>query len=205
MKVLQIDSSILGSNSVSRDLTAAVVEQLKRGGETVELVHRDLAAAPLSHISVPDFPTDHPMSAMAPAGDGRDESQKALEEFLAADTVVIGAPMYNFTLPSQLKSWIDRILVPGKTFAYSADGVKGLVGDKRVIVVVSRGGLYGPGAPAAAFEHAETYLRGVFGFIGVTRFEVIVAEGLNTGDQGREAGLAGAREAISALAEPALA
>jgi FMN-dependent NADH-azoreductase len=83
--------------------------------------------------------------------------------------------------------------------------VKGLAGDKRVIVVVSRGGLYGPGAPAAAFEHAETYLRGVFGFIGVTRLEVIVAEGLNTGEQGREAGLAGARDAISALAEPALA
>jgi FMN-dependent NADH-azoreductase len=205
MKVLQIDSSILGAHSVSRDLTTAVVERLKQGGETVELTRRDLAAEPLGHISVPDLPTDHPMSGMAPAGAGRDESQKALDEFLAADAVVIGAPMYNFTLPSQLKAWIDRILVPAKTFAYSAEGVKGLAGDKRVIVVVSRGGLYGPGAPAAAFEHAETYLRGVFGFIGVTRLEVIVAEGLNTGEQGREAGLAGARDAISALAEPALA
>ena len=204
MKVLQIDSSILGSHSVSRDLTAAVVEQLKRGGETVELTRRDLAAEPLSHVSVPDLPTDHPMSAMAPAGQGRDESQKALDEFLAADTVVIGAPMYNFTLPSQLKAWIDRILVPGKTFAYSAEGVTGLAGGKRVIVVVSRGGLYHAGAPAAALEHVESYLRGVFGFIGVTQLELIVAEGLQTGDQGRETALAHAHRAISALAEPAL-
>ena len=91
-----------------------------------------------------------------------------LEEFLAADIIVLGAPMYNFTIPSQLKAWIDRILVAGKTFKYCAQGVEGLAGNKRVIVAISRGGFYGPGTPAAVGEHLETYLRWVFGFIGIT-------------------------------------
>ena len=93
--------------------------------------------------------------------------QAVLDEFLAADIVVIGAPMYNFTIPSQLKAWIDRILVAGKTFKYGPEGVQGLAGNKRVIVAISRGGFYGAGTPAAVGEHLETYLRWVFGFIGV--------------------------------------
>ena len=104
--------------------------------------------------------------------------------FWRADTVVIGAPMYNFTLPSQLKAWIDRIVVRGKTFQYGASGPQGLAGNKRVIVAISRGGFYGAGAPAAALEHLESYLRGVFGFIGVTP-EIIVAEGVNVGPEQR--------------------
>lgn len=112
-----------------------------------------------------------------------------LDEFLASDIVVIGAPMYNFTLPSQLKAWIDRILVAGKTFKYSEKGVEGLAKGKRVIVTVSRGGLYGAGAPAAAGEHLETYLRWVFGFIGISP-QIIVAEGLQIGPEAREKALA---------------
>src|SRR6202012_3032201 len=93
--------------------------------------------------------------------------QAVLEEFLAADIIVIGAPMYNFTIPSQLKAWIDRIVVGGKTFKYGANGPEGLAGNKRVIVAISRGGFYGAGTPTAALEHLESYLRGVFGFIGI--------------------------------------
>ncbi len=104
-----------------------------------------------------------------------------LEEFLAADIVVIGAPDVHFTIPSQLKAWIDRIVIAGKTFRYGAAGAEGLAGGKRVIIAVSRGGFYGAGTPAAAMEHLETYLRGVFGFIGVTDLEIIVAEGLLVG------------------------
>ena len=117
-----------------------------------------------------------------------------LEEFLAADIVVLGAPMYNFTIPSQLKAWIDRILVAGKTFKYSAQGVEGLAGNKRVIVAISRGGFYGAGTPAAVGEHLETYLRWVFGFIGITNPEFISADGIQVGPEHREKAVAGALE-----------
>jgi len=107
--------------------------------------------------------------------------------------------MYNFTIPSQLKAWIDRIVVPGKTFKYGAQGPEGLAGHKRVIVAVSRGGFYGAGTPTAALEHLETYLRGVFGFLGVTQLEFIAADGIQVGPEHREKALASALEAVTAL------
>jgi len=122
-----------------------------------------------------------------------------LEEFLAADIIVIGAPMYNFTIPSQLKAWIDRILVAGKTFKYGPEGAEGLAGDKRVIVAISRGGFYGADTPAAAGEHLETYLRWVFGFIGITDPEFISADGIQTGPDHREKAVAGALKAAGDL------
>lgn len=122
-----------------------------------------------------------------------------LNEFLDADIVVIGAPMYNFTIPSQLKAWIDRVLVAGKTFKYDANGPQGLAGNKRVIIAISRGGYYGPGTPAASLEHLETYLRGVFAFMGVTSPEFIVADGIQVGPEHREKALAGALQAATSL------
>jgi len=109
-----------------------------------------------------------------------------LDEFLAAGTVVIGAPMYNFTLPSQLKAWIDRILVAGKTFRYTADGPEGLAGGKRVIVALARGGIYSEGSPAASLEHLESYLEGVFNFIGIEP-EFVAADGLNISPEQKDA------------------
>jgi FMN-dependent NADH-azoreductase len=122
-----------------------------------------------------------------------------LEEFLAADIVVVGAPMYNFTIPSQLKAWIDRIVVGGKTFKYGANGPEGLAGNKRVIIAISRGGHYGADTPMAALEHLESYLRGVFGFIGVTNLEFIPADGIQLGPEHREKALAGALDAVTKL------
>jgi FMN-dependent NADH-azoreductase len=107
--------------------------------------------------------------------------------------------MYNFTLPTQLKAWIDRILIAGKTFRYTATGPEGLAGGKRVIVAVSRGGFYGPASPNAAAEHLESYLRTVFGFIGVTDLEFVSADGIQIGPEQREASLKGALEAASLL------
>ena len=107
--------------------------------------------------------------------------------------------MYNFTIPSQLKAWIDRILVAGKTFKYSEKGVEGLAGNKRVIVAISRGGFYGADTPAAAGEHLETYLRWVFGFIGITNLEIIAADGIQIGPEQREKAVAGALRAANAL------
>jgi FMN-dependent NADH-azoreductase len=126
--------------------------------------------------------------------------QAMLNEFLAADIVVIGAPMYNFTIPSQLKAWIDRILVSGKTFKYGPEGVQGLAGGKRIIVALSRGGFYGADTPAAAGEHLETYLRWVFGFIGIANPEFISADGIQVGPEHREKAVADALKAASSLA-----
>ncbi|GGC74328.1 FMN-dependent NADH-azoreductase [Chelatococcus reniformis] len=186
MKLLHIDSSITGGNSVSRQLTAGIVGQLRQAEPGVVVTYRDLAEEPLEHLTL----------TRMPQADGA--NRVVLDEFLDADIVVVGAPMYNFTVPSQLKAWIDRILIAGETFRYGAQGVEGLAGGKRVIVALSRGGFYGAGTPAAALEHLETYLRGVFGFIGVTP-ELIIAEGLQAGPEHRESALAAASDAVSRL------
>ena len=167
MTILHIDSSISGDQSATRQLTRSIVDQLKGAQWGERVVHRDLAANPLPHLTLASF-----------------ADTSVLDEFLAADTIVIGAPMYNFTLPTQLKAWIDRLAVAGTTFRYTENGPEGLVKGKRVMIAVARGGLYGAGAPAEALEHLETYLRGVFNFIGVEP-EFVVAEGLNLGPDQR--------------------
>jgi FMN-dependent NADH-azoreductase len=201
MTLLHIDSSILGDNSASRQVSAAIVARLRTLDPDPTVICRDLAATPLSHLGGGQVaarfgaPIEDEANKAEIANDGA-----VLDEFLAADTVVIAAPMYNFTLPSQLKAWIDRILVAGKTFSYSESGPVGLAGDKRVIVALSRGNLYGPGAPATAFEHAESYLRTVFAFIGVTRLEFVVAEGLQVSPDHRARGVEAALNAAADLA-----
>lgn len=162
MTILHIDASINGDNSASRAISRSIVDQLKKAQWGEEVVYRDLAAEPIPHLTLEAF-----------------ADSSVLDEFIAADTVVIGAPMYNFTLPTQLKSWIDRIVVAGKTFRYTQNGPEGLAKGKRVIIALARGGIYSQG-PAAALEHLETYLTGVFNFIGIEP-EFVVAEGLNLG------------------------
>ena len=188
MKLLHIDSSILGDHSVSRTVSAAIVSRLKAEIPGVEITYRDLAASPLSHLSGaylagqnPDVQHDQALQEDLSLGGA------ALAEFLASDIVVIGSPMYNFTVPSQLKAWIDRILVAGKTFHYTAAGAEGLVPGKRIIVGAARGGKYGPGTPHAAYEHQESYLRTVFGFMGIKNVEFVRAEGIALGPEQREA------------------
>jgi FMN-dependent NADH-azoreductase len=118
-----------------------------------------------------------------------------LAEFLGADIIVIGVPMYNFTIPSELKAWVDRIIVPGTTFRKGEAGPEGLAGNKRIILALARGGIYAAGSPFAAAEHAESLL----GFIGVTDIETAVAEGLNFLDR-RDSAIASARDAARQLA-----
>ncbi|MCW2382692.1 MULTISPECIES: FMN-dependent NADH-azoreductase [unclassified Sphingobium] len=185
MTVLHIDSSIQGENSITRQISAGIVERLTAEQPGADVRYRDLAAQPLPHLTLPGF--------------GTDEAAAVLAEFLDADTVVIGAPMYNFTISTQLKAWIDHIAVAGKTFRYDETGnAIGLAGDKRVIVALSRGGFYGAGTPAAAVEHAESYLRAVFGFIGIVP-EFIVAEGAAVGPEHRAAGIEAALAAVDQL------
>ena len=174
MTILHIDSSINGDSSVSRTLSTAVVDKLTRENPAAIVIRRDLVHQPLDHLTFAAF-----------------ADTSVLDEFLAAETVVIGAPMYNFTLPSQLKAWLDRILIAGKTFRYTANGPEGLAGGRRVIVALARGGIYSEGSPAAALEHLETYLRGVFNFIGIEP-EFVAADGLNVSPEQKEAAVAAA-------------
>jgi FMN-dependent NADH-azoreductase len=182
MKLLHIDASITGDTSVSRQISKAVVDRLREGVSDLEVTYCDLTSAPIPHLAGPPAP----------------EGEAELEEFVGADIVVIGAPMYNFTVPTQLKAWIDRVLIAGKTFRYGPNGPEGLAGNKRVIIAISRGGLYGTGSPAASAEHVESYLRAVFGFIGINP-EFIVAEGIMMGPEQREKAVAEALQAATSL------
>ncbi|ORE97798.1 FMN-dependent NADH-azoreductase [Aurantimonas sp. 22II-16-19i] len=200
MKLLHLDSSILGENSVSRALSRAAVERLVSENPGIEVSYRDLVAEPISHLTGrylagQSASVQHDQALQEDLALGG----RVLEEFLAADVVVIGVALYNFTVSSQLKAWVDRVAVAGKTFRYTEAGPEGLAGDKRVILTIARGGFYGAGTPAASFEHAETYLRTVFGFFGVTDLEVIVAEGIATGPEQREKATNDALGAIAGL------
>ena len=199
MKLLHIDSSVLGPHSVSRRISAAIVDRLRQATPNLEILYRDLTTTPLSHLSGPHLAATEGGAPDPALTQDLAAGQAVLEEFLATDIVVLGAPMYNFTIPSQLKAWIDRILVAGKTFKYGAQGAEGLAGHKRIIIAISRGGFYGTGTPAAAGEHLETYLRWVFGFIGVASPEFIFADGIKFGSEQREKALAEALQAATDL------
>ena len=188
MNLLHIDSSILGEHSASRTLTREIVTRLRAAEPGARVVYRDLAAQPLPHFSAGSLTAADGAVAAADA--------TALEEFLAADVVVIGAPLYNFSLPSQLKAWIDRISIKGRTFRYTAQGPQGLAGGKKVIVAISRGGVY---APDAGTEFGESYLRFLFGFLGITDLTFVRAEGLNVSPEHRDAALTQARAHIHRL------
>ena len=168
MTILHIDSSINGENSATRTISSRILDQLKAANPSAEVARRDLVSEPLPHLTLDAF-----------------ADTSVLDEFLAADTVVIGAPMYNFTLPTQLKAWIDRIVLAGKTFRYTENGPEGLARDKRVIIGLARGGFYNEGSPAAALEHLETYLSGIFNFIGIQP-EFVAADGLAVSPEQRQ-------------------
>ncbi|WP_430317624.1 FMN-dependent NADH-azoreductase [Pseudomonas nitroreducens] len=196
MKLLHIDSSILGDNSASRQLSAELVAAWAAAEQGVDVTYRDLAADAISHLSAASL-----VAAGTPA-ELRDAAQKheaalgeqSIEEFLAADAIVIGAPMYNFSIPSQLKAWIDRIAVAGKTFRYTESGPEGLAGGKKVIIVSTAGGTHA-GQPSGVAH--ENYLELVLNFLGITDIEVVRAEGLAYGDEPRRNAIAGAQASIA--------
>lgn len=201
MKLLHLDSSILGEGSASRQLSADIVAKYNADHAVVAVAYRDLAAEPVPHLSGALFAAANGADIKIEGELQRDIalSDELLSEFLAADVVVIGLGLYNFTVPSQLKAWVDRVVVRGKTFSYGETGPQGLLGGKKVVLAVARGGFYGPQSPMAAWEHAESYLRTLFGFLGVTDLEVVIAEGLSVGAEQRVQGLADASRQIAAL------
>jgi len=203
MTILHIDSSILGGHSVSRELSADIVARLQVLHPHSEVIYRDLATDAALHLSALHLAvgqggavTDPQLGADLAVGGAY------IDELFAADFIVIGAPMYNFSIPSQLKAWVDRVCVAGRTFRYDANGVEGLLKGKKLFIASSRGGLYASDSPIAFLDHHETYLKGVLGFIGLTDVTVIRAEGINLGEDAKTLAISRAKTQIAALASP---
>ncbi|HLI76073.1 MAG TPA: NAD(P)H-dependent oxidoreductase [Acidobacteriaceae bacterium] len=201
MKILHLDSSVTGEKSVSRPLSQAAAEKLKAANPGAEYVYRDLVKNTLRHYTAVLRTFGDDLSQVTDQQKAEMETGKEiLEEFLSSDLILIGCPMYNFGISSQLKAWVDLICVPGKTFTYGANGPEGLAGGKRVVVISSRGGLYGPGSPTQAYDHQEQYLRHVLGFLGITDITVITAEGVAYGPEKAAEAVAAAKQKIEQLA-----
>jgi FMN-dependent NADH-azoreductase len=201
MQLLHIDSSVLGPNSTSRELSTEIVAKQLALHPGITVVHRDLATDAALHLSSAHLAAWQG-GAVEDAYLGADLAKGGafLDELVASDVVVIGAPMYNFSIPSQLKAWIDRVVVAGKTFRYGANGAEGLLKNRKVFIASSRGNIYSPGSPAALLEHHESYLTGVLSFIGLTDVSIVRAEGLAFGPEAKEAAMLKARENIAAMA-----
>ena len=203
MRLLHIDSSILGLNSASRVLTRTITAQWRSSHPNITVDYLDLAVDAPRHLSIEALGFRVPAVPGAALSDAQQRenavSEALVTQFLAADVVVIGAPMYNFTIPSQLKSWIDRIAQAGRTFTYTDKGAQGLAGGKTVIVAATRGGVYSTTEGGRAMEHQESYLQVMFGFLGVTDVRFVRAEGMAMGEQVRATALAQADHAIRSV------
>ena len=201
MRLLHIDSSITGEASVSRQLTERAVAAWRTAHPELQVDYLDLAAQPVAHFNSESLALRHGQTENLSDAQKRENAvtERLLAQFLAADVVVLGAPFYNFSIPTQLKAWIDRIVQPGRTFRYTADGPEGLAGGKTVVIASSRGGIYSDSAAARSLEHQESYLHTVLGFIGVTDVRVVRAEGVGLGVDAKTTALAQANGAIAAL------
>lgn len=203
MKLLHIDSSINGANSVSQKLTKDIVSHWQANHPGTEVEYLDLAANTPNHFSRDAMGFRLPPSDAALSDAQIQEnavSEALVSQFLAADVIVIGAPLYNFSIPSQLKAWIDRLAQSGRTFKYTEAGVVGLAKGKTIITALSRGGIYSTSEAGQAMEHQESYLKTIFGFFGITDVRVVRAEGTDMGADSREKALATADECIKVLA-----
>lgn len=205
-KLLHIDSSILGGNSVSRQLTAQIVASWRASHPATEVSYLDLAVDTPSHLSAESLGFRQPAGAAAFTDAQQREnaiSEALVAQFLAADVVVVGAPLYNFAIPTQLKAWIDRVAQVGRTFTYTDKGPVGLAGGKTVIIASARGGVYSTSDAGNAMEHQESYLKTVFGFFGVTDVRFVRAEGLAMGEAAKAAALTAAEIEITAQTKTA--
>ncbi len=193
--LLVINSSAAREGSVSRELVEFTVDRLLQAAPEARVVRRDLGANPVPHLVVDTLNGVRGTPATEAERAARVLSDALIAEVRAADTIVIGAPMYNFSVATGLRAWFDHVLRAGETFSYSAEGVKGLLGGKRVIVIESRGGLYTEG-PAAAIDFQEPYLRHLLGFVGITDVTFVHAEKIGYGPEARAAALDAARRRI---------
>lgn len=199
MQLLHVDSAITGTQSVSRQLTANTVAAWVAAHPGTTVQYLDLAEDAPSHLSAQSLGFRTGQAAATEAERAENALSEALvSQFLAADVIVIGAPLYNFSVPSQLKAWIDRLAQAGRTFQYTDKGPVGLAGGKTVIVASTRGGVYSTSEGGQAMEHQESYLKVVFGFFGITDVRFVRAEGVAMGPDAKATALAAAANDISA-------
>lgn len=200
MKLLHLDSSLFGEQSVSRELSASVVQAWRAIEPGLEVSYRDLDATPPPQLTG-EVVRVLKLGASQASDTARRrlaEIELLLAEFLAADVLVIGAPMYNFSIPVPLKAWIDALAQPGRTFAYTPQGPRGLAGGKRVVIASSRGNVYCQ-PPMVSKDFQESYLRAALGFMGVTDIQVVRAEGVARSPEMRESAMVQAHKEIAAL------
>ena len=197
-KALILTSSAAGAASVSNEIVGALVEQLRQGAPTAEIVTRDLGGSPVPHLTPESLGGIAGRTDTAAAAETAALAATLVDELSAADLLIIGSPMYNFGITSTLKAWFDHVLRAGVTFRYTAEGPVGLMTGKRAIVVESRGGFYSAG-PAAGFDSQEPHLRTMLGFMGITDVTFIRAEKLAIGPDERAAAIAGALDQVRAL------
>lgn len=202
--VLIIDSAATGDASVSRKLTDAAAEAIRRRNPAARITHRDIGTDPIPHLTGETVPAIRAgLVGSETARDALALSDTLVRELFDADLIVIGAPMYNFGMPSTLKAWFDHVARAGVTFRYSEAGPEGLLKGRKAIVVETRGGLYSEG-PAAAFDSQEPHLRTLLGFLGITDVTFVRAEKLAFGPEAAAAAVADAIEQIEALTEAEL-
>ena len=202
--LLVINSSAAGRDSVSRVLVADAVSKLLEADPAAHVTHRDLGENPPPHLISQTLNGVRGTATTDTEFAARRLSDELIGELKAADTVVIGAPMYNFSVPTTLRAWFDHVLRAGVTFKYVDGAVRGLLGGKRVIVIESRGGMYSEG-PAQAIDFQEPYLRHLLGFIGITDVTFVHAEKIGYGPQARTAAIEGAKAQISEVVDAKLA
>jgi FMN-dependent NADH-azoreductase len=201
MQLLHLDSSVLGADSVSRQLSTEIVARLRTLYPGIRVVSHDLAADPVAHLSSAHMAVRHGAVSEDPAFNADlVKGDSYLEELLACDILVLGVPMYNFSIPTSLKAWIDRIAVAGKTFRYTETGPEGLLQNKRAFIASSRGSVYPPDSAAAANDHQESYLTALLRFLGIEDIKIVRAEGIAFGPEAKAAAVTQALDSIAAIA-----
>jgi FMN-dependent NADH-azoreductase len=204
-KVLFVTASMMPNSSKSRQIAAELVETLRSASPHIETVERHLDPSTIPHLS------GDTLAALSTAQDKRTVEQQAavrfadslIEEVEAADVLVLATPMYNFSIPSTLKAWLDHIARAGRTFRYTANGPEGLLKNKKVYVVVSRGGYYTGESPTRVFDFQEPYLRAFLGFVGLDNVRFIHVEGQAISPDAASKGLLAARAQIGTALAPA--
>ncbi len=200
-RLLFVTSSLFAEASKSRLIGGEFVASWRQAHPGTIVTERVLSADAMPHL------TQATLAAVGTPAESRSAAQHAaatfadglIEEVEAADVIVIAAPMYNFTISTTLKAWLDHIARAGRTFRYTANGPEGLLRNKTVFVVTARGGFYGADSPAAALDFQAPYLRAMLGFLGITNVTFVHAEGLALDPETAARGMAEARRAMAGL------
>ncbi len=202
-KLLRIDSSLFDAHGNSSQLAETIQQQLTEAFPALDVTHRSFAQQPIPHVDGAHIQAlmTEPSERSAEQAAQVAFSDQLITEVKEADAIILTAPMYNFQVPSMLKAWVDHLARAGETFKYTETGPVGLIADKPVFVISTRGGLH----QGQAYDTIETFMKAVLGFLGLTQVQFIYAEGLNMGDDAKAQGMSAAQQSIAALVAKAAA